>query len=68
MFVDDQDEFDEHRVEFGYPPEVVDLAMATRDIVLDGGARQAPAVRRVLRAVVRRAAIGDLVSGGLVTA
>ena len=34
VFVDDQDEFDEHRVEYGYPREVVDLAMATRDIVL----------------------------------
>ena len=34
VFVDDQDEFDEHRVELSYPREVVDLAMATRDIVL----------------------------------
>jgi hypothetical protein len=34
VFVDDQDEFDEHRVEFGYPREIVDLAMATRDVVL----------------------------------
>jgi hypothetical protein len=34
VFVDDQDEFDEHRVELGYPREVVDLAMATRDLVL----------------------------------
>ena len=33
-FVDDQDEFDEHRVELGYPREVVDLAMVTRDLVL----------------------------------
>jgi hypothetical protein len=34
VYVDDQDEFDEHRVELGYPREVVDLAMATRDLVL----------------------------------
>ena len=34
VFVDDQDEFDEHRVELGYPREVVDLAMVTRDLVL----------------------------------
>jgi hypothetical protein len=33
VYVDDQDEFDEHRVELGYPREVVDLAMATRDLV-----------------------------------
>ena len=34
VFVDDQDEFDENRVEHHYPREVVDLALATRDIVL----------------------------------
>jgi hypothetical protein len=34
VFVDDQDEFDEHRVAYAYPPEVVDLATATRDLVL----------------------------------
>jgi uncharacterized protein len=34
VYVDDQDEFDEHRVAFGYPRDVVDLAMATRDVVL----------------------------------
>jgi hypothetical protein len=34
VFVDDQDEFDEHQVEFAYPPDVVDLAIATRDVVL----------------------------------
>ena len=34
VYVDDQDEFDEHRVELGYPREIVDLAMASRDIVL----------------------------------
>ena len=34
VFVDDQDEFDENRVEYSYPRDVVDLALATRDIVL----------------------------------
>jgi hypothetical protein len=34
VYVDDQDEFDEHRVEYSYPREVVDLAIATRDLVL----------------------------------
>lgn len=33
VYVDDQDEFDQHRVELGYPREIVDLAMATRDLV-----------------------------------
>lgn len=33
VYVDDQDEFDEHRVAWSYPREVVDLAMATRDLV-----------------------------------
>lgn len=33
VHVDDQDEFDEHRVAWSYPREVVDLAMATRDLV-----------------------------------
>ena len=26
VYVDDEDEFAEHRVSFGYPPEVVELA------------------------------------------
>ena len=34
VYVDDEDEFDEHRVELGYPLDVVDLAMVTRDLVL----------------------------------
>jgi uncharacterized protein len=34
VYVDDQDEFDERRVEFDYPPDVVELATATRDVVL----------------------------------
>ena len=34
VYVDDQDEFDEHRVELDYPRDVVDLAMVTRDLVL----------------------------------
>ena len=34
VFVDDEDEFDEHRVELDYPRDIVDLAIATRDVVL----------------------------------
>ena len=33
VVVDDEDEFAEHRVAFGYPPEVVTLAEASRDRV-----------------------------------
>jgi hypothetical protein len=34
VFVDDEDEFAEHQVLFGYPREVIALAEATRDTVL----------------------------------
>jgi hypothetical protein len=34
VYVDDEDEFEEHRVELGYPDEIVELALATRDVVL----------------------------------
>ena len=34
VFVDDEDEFAEHQVSLGYPPEVVALAEASRDRVL----------------------------------
>jgi hypothetical protein len=33
VFVDDEDEFAEHQVELGYPPELVALAEASRDRV-----------------------------------
>ncbi len=33
IYVDDEDEFAEHQVSFGYPPEVVALAEASRDRV-----------------------------------
>jgi uncharacterized protein len=33
LVVDDEDEFAEHRVAFGYPPEIVALAEASRDRV-----------------------------------
>ncbi len=42
VFVDDQDEFDEHRVSLGYPREIVDLAMATRDLVCTAVAAKLP--------------------------
>jgi predicted RNA-binding protein associated with RNAse of E/G family len=34
VFVDDEDEFEEHRLEYGYPDDVVSLATSTRDDVL----------------------------------
>ena len=34
VYVDDEDEFAEHQVLFGYPAEVIALAEATRDAVL----------------------------------
>ncbi|MBJ7356704.1 DUF402 domain-containing protein [Nocardioides sp.] len=43
VFVDDEDEFAEHQVLFGYPREVVTLAEVTRDSVLAAvTARAAP--------------------------
>jgi len=33
VFVDDEDEFEEHRVLYAYPPEVVSFAVATKDTV-----------------------------------
>jgi hypothetical protein len=40
VWVDDEDEFAEHRVAFGYPPEVVAAAEASRDTVLDAVRRR----------------------------
>ena len=34
VVVDDEDEFAEHQVSYGYPPDVVALALATKDTVL----------------------------------
>jgi hypothetical protein len=34
VFVDDEDEFEEHQVLFSYPPEVIALAVASKDTVL----------------------------------
>lgn len=43
VIVDDEDEFAEHQVLLGYPPEVITLAEATRDAVLAAVvARRAP--------------------------
>jgi hypothetical protein len=43
VIVDDEDEFAEHQVLFGYPPEVIALAEATRDAVVAAvTARRAP--------------------------
>jgi hypothetical protein len=35
VMVDDEDEFEEHQVRYGYPAEVVALALATKDTVLE---------------------------------
>ena len=35
VHVDDEDEFADHRVRFGYPQRVVELATANRDLVVD---------------------------------
>jgi len=43
VIVDDEDEFAEHQVLFGYPPEVIALAEESRDAVLAAvTAREAP--------------------------
>jgi uncharacterized protein len=42
VVVDDEDEFAEHQVEFGYPAEIVELAVATRDVVLTAARNAVP--------------------------
>jgi hypothetical protein len=42
VYVDDQDEFDEHRVSLRYPDEIVELALATRDRVRSAVAEKLP--------------------------
>ena len=42
VFVDDEDEFEEHRVAYGYPPEIVELATATSDLVHRAVTQKAP--------------------------
>jgi protein associated with RNAse G/E len=42
VFVDDEDEFDEHRIAFGYPPEVVELARRSCDEVLSAVTSRVP--------------------------
>ena len=51
VVVDDEDEFAEHQVAFGYPDEIVELAIATKDVVLAAARAAGAAVRRVLPAV-----------------
>jgi hypothetical protein len=34
VFVDDEDEFEEHQARYSYPPEIVALASSTKDTVL----------------------------------
>ena len=42
VFVDDEEEFAEHQVAFGYPAEIVALATTTSDVVLDAVRRRVP--------------------------
>lgn len=42
IYVDDEEEFAEHRVEYGYPEAIVTLATATRDAVYDAFRRRRP--------------------------
>jgi hypothetical protein len=40
VWVDDEDEFAEHQVSLGYPPEIVEIAEASRDAVRDAVRRR----------------------------
>jgi uncharacterized protein len=42
VYVDDEDEFEEHRVAYAYPDEIVELARASADVVLTGVRRGLP--------------------------
>jgi uncharacterized protein len=42
VYVDDEDEFAEHQVEFGYPPEVIETAQRTADVLRDAITRRLP--------------------------
>ena len=46
VWVDDEDEFAEHQVSFGYPPEVIDAARASTDRLVGLIGSRPPAVRR----------------------
>ena len=68
VFVDDQDEFDEHRVELQLPAGGRRPGPGDARHRAHRGAGQVPAVRRVGRPVVRRAALSDVVTRRAVTA
>lgn len=43
LFIDDEDEFEEHRVQLGYPDDIVETARATADWLIDAiAARREP--------------------------
>ncbi|WP_460629242.1 DUF402 domain-containing protein [Intrasporangium mesophilum] len=63
LYVDDEDEFEQHRVELGYPAEVVALAQHWRDVVLDAVAAGDEPFGSVGPGWLRRAESGAL--GGL---
>jgi len=68
LYVDDEDEFAEHRVQLGYPAEVVALAERWRDLVLAAvGAGDEP-FATVGHEWLRRADAGEALPGGTVGA
>lgn len=59
LFVDDEDEFEQHRVELGYPDDVVELALRSRDWVhaaIEAGAEPFGRAGRARVAQVSRSA------------
>ncbi len=42
VWVDDEDEFADHRIRFGYPPEIVELALTSCDELLSAVTRGEP--------------------------
>lgn len=63
LYVDDEDEFEQHRVELGYPAEVATLAERWRDLVLAAVAAGDEPFARVGHAWLRRASAGAGAAG-----
>ena len=59
LFVDDEDEFEQHRSELGYPDEVVALALHWRDVVYEAVASGAEPFGSVGHEWLRLAASGE---------
>jgi uncharacterized protein len=59
VFIDDEDEFAEHQIRFGYPPDVVDLVTTTaRQLVAEVGGRTAPFDETATRWLERSGLVG----------